>query len=93
MEKTTFTDNQILNILTQAENGVPVPKLWRGKPKSIRYDWLSHYIYNDITELQNKTTRWLSTYNHKRPNMGIGGITPIQKLKLIQQQNSTPNFH
>jgi len=27
---------------------------------------------------------------HKRPNVGLGGITPIEKLKLIQQQNSTP---
>ncbi|WP_392561009.1 IS3 family transposase [Orbus sturtevantii] len=61
--------------------------------RTVRYDWLSHYIYRDITELQDKATRWLWTYNHERPNMGIGGITPIQKLKLIQQQNSTPSFH
>lgn len=61
--------------------------------RTVRYDWLSHYIYSDITELQDKATRWLWTYNHERPNMRIGGITPIQKLKLIQQQNFMPNFH
>ncbi|TJZ78213.1 transposase, partial [Paracoccus hibiscisoli] len=25
---------------------------------------------------------WLWTYNNERPNMGIGGITPAQKLKM-----------
>ena len=24
---------------------------------------------------------WMWTYNHERPNMGLGGITPAQKLK------------
>ena len=28
------------------------------------------------------STEWLWTYNNDRPNMGIGGITPAQKLKL-----------
>ncbi|MDL2407937.1 hypothetical protein PY650_20180 [Rhizobium calliandrae] len=27
-------------------------------------------------------TEWLWTYNHERPNMGIGGVTPAQKLKM-----------
>ncbi len=30
----------------------------------------------------NCPTRWLWTYNNERPNMGLGGITPIQKLAL-----------
>ncbi|MEV4779552.1 transposase, partial [Duganella sp. FT134W] len=25
---------------------------------------------------------WLWTYNHDRPHMALGGITPIQKLAL-----------
>lgn len=61
--------------------------------RTVRYDWLSHYIYDEMSELQDKATQWLWTYNHERPNMGIGGITPIQKLKLIQSQNSMPDFH
>ncbi|TNC94787.1 MAG: putative transposase, partial [Stygiobacter sp.] len=32
--------------------------------------------------VQDYATDWLWTYNHDRPNMGIGGITPAQKLKL-----------
>ena len=57
--------------------------------RTVRYDWLSQYIYRDIEELQDRATRWLWTYNHERPNMGIGGITPIQKLKLTQRKRST----
>ncbi|NNA42415.1 transposase, partial [Pseudomonas lundensis] len=25
---------------------------------------------------------WIWTYNHERPNMALGGITPKQKLAL-----------
>jgi putative transposase len=31
---------------------------------------------------RNFATRWLWTYNHERPNMALGGITPMQKLAL-----------
>lgn len=40
---------------------------WRGKPKAIRSDNGQEY--------------W--TYNHERPNMALGGITPKQKLALV----------
>ena len=61
--------------------------------RTVRYDWLSQYIYQDIEELQNRATQWLWTYNNERPNIGIGGITPIQKLKLTQRQSSTIDLH
>lgn len=61
--------------------------------RTVRYDWLSQYIYQDIEELQNRATQWLWTYNNQRPNMGIGGITPIQKLKLTQRKSSTIDLH
>jgi len=50
--------------------------------RTVRYDWLSQYLFDSITEVQDYATRWLWTYNNERPNMGIGGITPIQKLAL-----------
>jgi putative transposase len=61
--------------------------------RTVRYDWLSQYIYRDIEELQSRATQWLWTYNNERPNMGIGGITPIQKLKLTQRKRSTTDLH
>ncbi|WP_370386276.1 hypothetical protein ABW387_14925 [Snodgrassella alvi] len=33
----------------------------------VRYDWVSHYIYHDIQELQDKAKHWLWIYNHERP--------------------------
>lgn len=48
--------------------------------RTVRYDWLSHYLFESIQEVQEFATRWLWTYNHERPNMALGGITPMQKL-------------
>ena len=46
-------------------------------------DWLAQYLFDSIEEVQEYATRWLWTYNHERPNMGLGGITPIQKLAMV----------
>lgn len=50
--------------------------------RTVRYDWLSHYLFESIPQVQEHATRWVWTYNHERPNMGLGGITPKQKLAL-----------
>jgi putative transposase len=36
-----------------------------------------------VEEAQEQATQWLWTYNNDRPNMGIGGITPAMKLKMV----------
>lgn len=33
-------------------------------------------------KVQQFATEWLWTYNHERPNMALGGMTPKQKLAL-----------
>ena len=50
--------------------------------RTVRYDWLSHYLFESIGEVQNYATQWMWTYNHERSNMALGGITPKQKLAL-----------
>ena len=50
--------------------------------RTVRYDWLAHYLFDSIEEVQDYATKWLWTYNHERPNMALGGITPKQKLAL-----------
>lgn len=57
--------------------------------RTVRYDWLNQYLFTDIEELQLKATQWLWTYNNERPNMALGGITPIMKLKLKKTEFST----
>ncbi len=50
--------------------------------QTVRYAWLASKLFNDIEQVQDIATRWLWTYNHERPNMAFGGITPMQKLAL-----------
>ncbi len=45
--------------------------------RTVRYDWLNQYIFENIEQIQEDATKWLWTYNNERPNMAIGGITPI----------------
>jgi putative transposase len=49
--------------------------------RTVRTEWLGRYHFESIEDVQEHATKWLWTYNNERPNMGIGGITPIQKLK------------
>lgn len=72
--------------------GIALQHIQPGKPqqnayverynRTVRHEWLDQYIFETIQEVQDYATDWLWTYNHDRPNMGIGGITPAQKLKL-----------
>lgn len=50
--------------------------------RTVRYDWLAHYLFHSIEEVQEYATQWLWTYNNERPNMALGGITPQQKLAM-----------
>ena len=73
-------------------HGIRIEHIQPGKPqqnayverynRTVRYDWLSHYLFESIDEVQDFATQWLWTYNHERPNMALGGITPKQKLAL-----------
>jgi putative transposase len=50
--------------------------------RTVRHEWLDQYTIESIEEAQEFATQWLWTYNNERPNMGIGGITPAQKLRM-----------
>ena len=50
--------------------------------RTVRYDWLEQYLWTEIYEVQDYATKWLWTYNHERPNMALGGITPMQRLAM-----------
>jgi putative transposase len=75
------------------ERGIAIEYIQPGKPqqnayverynRTVRYDWLGQYLFDTIAEVQDYATRWLWTYNHERPNMALGGITPKQKLALV----------
>ncbi|TBW98061.1 integrase core domain-containing protein, partial [Xanthomonas citri] len=73
-------------------HGIRVEHIQAGKPqqnayverynRTIRYAWLAQTLFDTIDQVQDKATRWLWTYNHERPNMALGGITPAMKLAM-----------
>jgi len=76
-----------------ARRGIRIDYIQPGNPqqnayierynRTVRYDWLAHMLFDTIKEVQAFATHWLWTYNHERPNMGIGGMTPMQKLQRV----------
>jgi putative transposase len=82
----------ISDALTQwaHQRGIRIDYIQPGKPqqnayverynRTVRYDWLNQTLFDSIEAVQTSATCWLWTYNHERPNMAIGGITPMQKL-------------
>jgi len=80
-------------LMERAEKqGIALNHIQPGKPqqnayverynRTVRHEWLDQYIIESIEEAQEFATQWLWTYNNERPNMGICGITPAQKLKM-----------
>ncbi|WP_405621706.1 hypothetical protein [Pseudoalteromonas sp. Ld19] len=51
----------------------------------------AHFTDSQILAILKQAELW--TYNNERPNMGIGGITPIQKLEKLNNGNSTDSLH
>ncbi|MCC7682963.1 hypothetical protein IGS60_18485 [Janthinobacterium sp. FW305-128] len=51
----------------------------------MRYDWLAHYLFEMLEDIEDLATRWLWTCNHDRPNTTLDAITPKQKLAMAAQ--------
>ncbi len=79
-------------LIWAGKRGIAIQHIQPGQPqqnayierynRTVRHEWLDQYIIESIEEAQDHATQWLWTYNNDRPNMGIGGITPAQKLKM-----------
>ena len=50
--------------------------------RTARHEWLDQYMFATIKEVHDYATQWLWSYNNDRHNMGLGGITPAQELRL-----------
>jgi len=50
--------------------------------RTVRYEWLSQYHWGTLDEIQLYATQWMWKYNHDRPNMASGGLTPKQRLAM-----------
>ena len=49
---------------------------------TVRYEWLAQCEFDTIADIQDFATQWMWTYNHERPYMALGGITPQQRLAM-----------
>jgi len=75
------------------KQGIRLDYIQPGKPqqnayverfnRTVRYACLNQYLFETIDEVREFTTRWLWSYNHERPNMALGGITPMQRLASV----------
>jgi putative transposase len=70
MKTTRKSDSQIMQILSQASSGVPVPELCRehGMSSATFYKW------------RGKVESYIYFYNYKRIHSAIGYMTPAQKM-------------
>ena len=74
------------------QKGIALAHIQPGKPqqnayverynRTVRHEWLDLHIFESIDEVQQIATEWLWSYNNERPNMGNGGVTPAQKLRM-----------
>lgn len=51
--------------------------------RTVRSEWLSQYHWTAVAEIQHFATEWMWHYNHERPHMALGGITPKQRLAMV----------
>ncbi len=52
--------------------------------RTVRYDWLSHYLFESIDEVQNYAADWMWTYNHARPHMALGVHHPETEVSVTR---------
>ena len=73
-----------------ARHGIALNYIQPGKPqqnayverfnRTVRYEWLSQCYWDDLAHVQHFATEWMWQYNPERPNIGLGGMTPKQRL-------------
>lgn len=82
-----------LQLIGWAEKkGIQLQYIQPGKPqqnayverfnRTVRHEWLDQHLFESIAHAQETATQWLWHYNHERPKMALGGITPVQKLRI-----------
>ena len=75
-----------------AKRSIRIEYIQPGKPhqnayverlnRTARYEWLAQYQFDHRAEVQDFAMRWMWSYNHERPNMALGDITPKQRLAM-----------
>ena len=74
------------------KRGITIEYIQPGKPqknayverfnRTVRYEWLAQYVFESLGQVEEFVTNWIWNYNHERPNMALGEITPMQRLAM-----------
>ena len=69
------------------ERGIRVDYIQPGHPqqnayverynRTVRYSWVSKYLFDSLEEVQDHATKWLWFYNNERPHQANGGNPPL----------------
>lgn len=87
---TEFTSNAILQ--WALEQGIDWQYIQPGKPMQnghiesfngkLRDECLNENLFFDLEQARAVIERWRGDYNHNRPHSAIGGLTPIEMMKI-----------
>ena len=86
MKKSRFSDAQIMGILAQAENGVPIPELCRehGLSNASLYKWRAKFGGMDVSEV--KRLRELQRENAELKKIVAEQTLDIRMLKDVNSR-------
>ena len=70
------------------EHGVQLEFIKPGKPtqngyverfnRTYRTEILDYYLFSDLDEVRDITSRWMMEYNEERPHESLGDLTPVE---------------
>jgi len=73
----------LLSLRSQAQGRERGNRGWAAASDRQASDLGLHYEWEDLEQVQDHATRWMWSYNHERPNMALGGLTPKQRLAMV----------
>ena len=50
--------------------------------RTVRYEWLAHYEYGTLSDMQEHVASWMWFYHQDSPRMVMGGNIPKQRLAM-----------
>jgi len=80
-------------------NGIFIDYVESGKPnqnafierfnRSYRIEVLDSWLFRNLDEVRELIETWRQEYNEERPQKGLGGLTPSQYAKKLEEKTST----
>ena len=76
-------ENGIKHLLTKPRSPTTTGKVERWH-KTLRAEFLTGKVFNDIADAQVQLDAWVEHYNHDRPHQSIGMVAPWERFRLAE---------